>query len=265
MGRQEGGGRNKESVSHLIEDGLVDAVLGVERTRLRDRLQLLEVVACKTDHPDGEMSTWSREPQRSTQEGQNEARERQWGAKKCHNRPRQMINGRREVSADAPVFQSHMYMEPLSPPETSTPSRLTASELTIELWPDRLRRKRPSGHLNTFRLSAPAEQNVNLRKRNRTEIARNRTEIARNCVRHSTTDEHGSNTRGQRQANYTCARKMWIGRVANAYSVGCSASARIDFLWCVRMHVALPVVRSHRRTVLSCDPVIICDRETRRR
>lgn len=43
---------------------------------------------------------------------------------------------------------------------------------------------------------------------------------------------------------------------ANEYSVGCIASARTDFLWCVRVVRVLPAARSHNRTVESMLPVM---------
>ena len=44
---------------------------------------------------------------------------------------------------------------------------------------------------------------------------------------------------------------------ANVNSSGCRATARTLFLWLVRMACVLPAVRSQRRTVESCDPVMI--------
>ena len=43
-----------------------------------------------------------------------------------------------------------------------------------------------------------------------------------------------------------------------AYSFGCRARARTDFLWLVRVHVDLPWRMSQKRMVLSCEPEMIC-------
>ena len=55
-----------------------------------------------------------------------------------------------------PVFQSHMWMLPLSPPEAITPSSLTESELTMQLCPVMLCRNLPSGLSHFFMLSGEA-------------------------------------------------------------------------------------------------------------
>ena len=47
-------------------------------------------------------------------------------------------------------------MLPLSPPEAITPSSLTESELTMQLWPVMLCRNLPSGLSHFFMLSADA-------------------------------------------------------------------------------------------------------------
>lgn len=45
---------------------------------------------------------------------------------------------------------------------------------------------------------------------------------------------------------------------AKAYSWGCAAIARMDFLWYVSVDSVLPFRRSHILTVLSWLPVMIC-------
>lgn len=45
---------------------------------------------------------------------------------------------------------------------------------------------------------------------------------------------------------------------AKEYSVGWIASARTDFLWCVRVVKVFPAARSHKRTVESILPVMTC-------
>mmetsp|Transcript_22014 Transcript_22014/g.74034 ORF Transcript_22014/g.74034 Transcript_22014/m.74034 type:complete len:388 (+) Transcript_22014:235-1398(+) len=59
-----------------------------------------------------------------------------------------------------PVFQSQKCMEPLSPPDTRTPSSLTASAFTMVLCPLRLCRNSPSGNFHRLRLSAEADTKV---------------------------------------------------------------------------------------------------------
>lgn len=52
-----------------------------------------------------------------------------------------------------------MWICPVSPPEAITPSALMASELTMQLCPVMLCRKRPSGFFHFFMLSAEADTN----------------------------------------------------------------------------------------------------------
>lgn len=61
-----------------------------------------------------------------------------------------------------PVLQSQRCMEPLSAPETKTPSALTARQLTIALWPDKFWMNFPSGHFHCLMLSGDAEANMYL-------------------------------------------------------------------------------------------------------
>lgn len=141
------------------------------------------------------------------------------------------------------------------PPETKTPSELTAIQFTIELCPIRFWRKFPSGNFHCLMLSGDADAKANLQSKKIGYLILYKlchcltliVIVFKPCSVIITVTVIDLTDRWTDD---------WL--TSTTYCVGCKTTDLTLFLWLVSVTLVLPAAKSHRRIVQSWLPVITC-------